>query len=293
MRGRGTTRGRSAPGGGVRPKKQLGQHFLTDRSIAERIAVSLKGDRAPETLEVGPGTGVLTQFLLGRDDIRLWAAEIDPESVAYLQQNMPQLGEKLIAGDFLQMNLAERFPQGVNVIGNFPYNISSQIFFKVLEHRDIVPEVVGMLQREVAVRLSEPPGSRETGILSVLLQAFYDVEYLFTVSEHVFDPPPKVKSGVIRLVRNGVKELDCDEKLFTRVVKTTFNQRRKTIRNSLRAGFPEIQGEHALFTRRPEQLSVAEFVELTQWVATTERGAKALKGRDQIAQGNALWTDHT
>ena len=252
----------------VRPKKQLGQHFLTDLSIAERIAGSLKGDRAPRTLEVGPGTGVLTQFLLKRDDLHLWAAEIDPESVDYLRENAPQLDERLIFGDFLQMNLAERFPGGVNVIGNFPYNISSQIFFKVLEHRDLVPEVVGMLQREVAVRLSEPPGSRETGILSVLLQAFYDIEYLFTVPEHVFNPPPKVKSGVIRLTRNGVKQLDCDEKLFVRVVKATFNQRRKTIRNSLRAGFPEVQGEHSLFPKRPEQLSIADFVELTKWVRT-------------------------
>ena len=252
----------------VRPKKQLGQHFLTDLSIAERIARSLKGDRAPQTLEVGPGTGVLTQFLLKRGDLHLWAAEIDPESVDYLRENVPQLGERLIFGDFLQMNLAERFPGGVNVIGNFPYNISSQIFFKVLECRDLVPEVVGMLQREVAVRLSEPPGSRETGILSVLLQAFYDIEYLFTVPEHVFNPPPKVKSGVIRLTRNGVKQLDCDEKLFVRVVKATFNQRRKTIRNSLRAGFPEVQGEHSLFPKRPEQLSIADFVELTKWVRT-------------------------
>jgi 16S rRNA (adenine1518-N6/adenine1519-N6)-dimethyltransferase len=250
----------------VQPKKQLGQHFLTDLSIAERIASSLKGDRAPETLEVGPGMGVLTRFLLNRNNLQLSAAEIDPESVDYLRENLPELKDRLIYADFLQMNLAERFPQGVNVIGNFPYNISSQIFFKVLEYRDRVPEVVGMLQREVAIRLAEPPGSRDYGILSVFLQAFYDIEYLFTVSEHVFDPPPKVKSGVIRLVRNDVKQLDCDEKLFFRVVKTTFNQRRKTIRNSLRAGFPELQGEHRLFTERPEQLSVTDFVELTRWV---------------------------
>jgi 16S rRNA (adenine1518-N6/adenine1519-N6)-dimethyltransferase len=250
----------------VRPKKQLGQHFLTDLSIAGRIAGSLRADRAPDTLEVGPGTGVLTQFLLKRDDLRLTAAEIDPESVDYLREHLPALGDRLIYGDFLQMDLAARFPQGVNVIGNFPYNISSQIFFKILDYKDFVPEVVGMLQREVAVRLAEPPGSRDYGILSVFLQAYYDIEYLFTVSEHVFDPPPKVKSGVIRLVRNGVERLDCDERLFVRVVKATFNQRRKTIRNSLRAGFPALQGEHRFFPSRPEQLSVADFVELTRWV---------------------------
>lgn len=251
----------------VRPKKQLGQHFLTDLSIAERIASSLKADRCRDTLEVGPGMGVLTQFLIKREDMTLYAAEIDEESVVYLRKNMPQLGDRLIFGDFLQMNLPEAFPQGVNVIGNFPYNISSQIFFKVLEYRDLVPEVVGMLQREVAVRLAEPPGSKNYGILSVFLQAFYDIEYLFTVSEQVFNPPPKVKSGVIRLTRNSVKQLDCDEKLFFRVVKSTFNQRRKMIRNSLRAGFPGLQGEHRLFGERPEQLSVADFTELTNWVS--------------------------
>ena len=250
----------------VRPKKQLGQHFLTDLSIAERIASSLQGDHCKDTLEVGPGMGVLTQFLINREDITLYAAEIDEESVDYLREHMPQLGDQLIAGDFLRMNLAEAFPEGVNVIGNFPYNISSQIFFRVLEYRDLVPEVVGMLQREVAVRLAEPPGSKDYGILSVFLQAFYDIEYLFTVSEHVFNPPPKVKSGVIRLTRNGVKQLDCNEKLFFRVVKATFNQRRKTIRNSLRAGFPGLPGEHRLFGERPEQLSVADFTELTNWV---------------------------
>jgi 16S rRNA (adenine1518-N6/adenine1519-N6)-dimethyltransferase len=255
----------------VRPKKQLGQHFLTDLSIAERIASSLKADRCRDTLEVGPGMGVLTRFLLERGDIDLRAAEIDPESVDYLREHLPQLGERLIFGDFLRMDLAACFPRQVNVIGNFPYNISSQIFFTVLEHRDRVPEVVGMLQREVAARLAAPAGSRESGILSVFLQAFYDVEYLFTVPEHVFDPPPKVKSGVIRLVRNGVERLDCDEKLFFRVVKATFGQRRKTIRNSLRAGFPGLAGEHPHFTRRPEQLTVADFIELTRWVEKESR----------------------
>ena len=249
----------------VKPKKHLGQHFLTDLSIAERIAGSLRADNCRDTLEVGPGTGVLTRFLTGRTDINLYAAEVDTESVEYLRENMPDLGDRLIFGDFLQMNLAEKFPGGVNIIGNFPYNISSQIFFRVLEYRDLVPEVVGMLQREVAVRLAEPPGSRDYGILSVFLQAFYNIEYLFTVHENVFNPPPKVKSGVIRLTRNGVKKLDCNEKLFFRVVKGTFNQRRKTIRNSIRAAFPGIEGEHPLFGKRPEQLSVADFVDLTLW----------------------------
>lgn len=211
--------------------------------------------------------GVLTNFLMRRSDITLYAAELDTESVEYLRENMPELGERLIEGDFLQMDIAAKFPGGVNIIGNFPYNISSQIFFKVLENRDMIPEVVGMLQREVAVRLASPPGGRDYGILSVLLQAFYDVEYLFTVDEKVFNPPPKVKGGVIRVVRNGVDKLGCDEKLFARVVKGTFNQRRKTIRNSLHAVFPGLAGEHPLFGMRPERLSVADFVELTNWVA--------------------------
>ena len=250
----------------VKPKKHLGQHFLTDLSIAGRIAGSLRADRCRDTLEVGPGTGVLTRFLLHRDDITLYAAEVDGESVEYLRGDIPELGERLIYGDFLHLDLSEKFPGGINIIGNFPYNISSQIFFHVLKYRDIVPEVVGMLQREVAVRLAEPPGSRDYGILSVFLQAFYDIEYLFTVDENVFNPPPKVKSGVIRLKRNGVDRLDCDEKLFFRVVKGTFNQRRKTIRNSIRAAFPGLEGEHPFFGKRPEQLSVADFEELTRWV---------------------------
>lgn len=249
----------------VRPKKHLGQHFLTDLGIASDIAGAMKADRCRNVLEIGPGTGVLTQFLLKRDDIDLYAAEIDTESIVFLKENFPQLGQRLIEGDFLKMDIAAMFPEGVNIIGNFPYNISSQIFFKILEIRDLVPEIVGMLQKEVAVRLAEPPGSRDYGILSVFLQAFYDIEYLFTVHENVFNPPPKVKSGVIRLTRNGVQELGCDEKLFFRIVKATFGQRRKMIRNSFRANFPGIAEEHPFFTKRPEQLSVADFVELTIW----------------------------
>lgn len=253
--------------GYVRPKKHLGQHFLTDLNIAKRISGSLCANKCSDTLEVGPGTGVLTQFLLQRDDVRLYAAEVDSESVAYLHEHYPQLTPRLLEGDFLTMNLAEMFPDGVNIVGNFPYNISSQIFFKILEYRDLVPESVGMVQKEVAVRIAEKPGTKNYGILSVFLQAFYDIEYLFTVNENVFNPPPKVKSAVIRLTRNGVKHLDCDEKLFYRVVKAVFNQRRKTIRNSLRAGFGDLGGqEHEFFPMRPEMLSVDQFVELTQWV---------------------------
>lgn len=251
----------------VRPKKHLGQHFLTDLSVAQRIVESLRPDACRKVLEVGPGTGVLTQFLLQRPEIELWAAEVDSESVSYLHTHYPQLTPRLIEGDFLRMDLGSLFPEGVCVIGNFPYNISSQILFRVLAYRDLVPEVVGMVQREVAARIAEKPGSREYGILSVLLQAFYDIEYLFTVHEGVFNPPPKVKSAVIRMTRNGVKKLDCDEALFTRVVKATFNQRRKTIRNSLRAGFGDFgEATHPFFELRPEVLGVPEFVELTRWV---------------------------
>lgn len=251
----------------VKPKKHLGQHFLTDLSVAKRIADSLRADRCSTVLEVGCGTGVLTKFLLERTDITLYGAEVDPESVAYLHEHYPQFAPRLIEGDFLRMDLAQRFPDGVNVIGNFPYNISSQIFFKILEYRDRVPEAVGMVQREVAVRIAEKPGTKDYGILSVFLQAFYDIEYLFTVGEGVFNPPPKVKSAVIRLTRNGVERLGCDEALFARVVKAVFNQRRKTIRNSLHAAFGDLRGEeHDYFSLRPEVLSVKQFEELTRWV---------------------------
>lgn len=218
-------------------------------------------------LEVGCGMGVLTQFLLKRDDIEVWGAEIDKESVEYLEKHYPEFIPRLIAGDFLKMNIRERFPNGVSVIGNYPYNISSQIFFKVVENRDLIPECVGMIQKEVAVRMAEPPGSKEYGILSVLMQAWYDIEYLFTVNETVFNPPPKVKSAVIRMKRNNTTELECDEKLFIKVVKAAFGQRRKMIRNALKSVFGDFGGaEHPFFTNRAEKLSVAEFVELTQWV---------------------------
>ena len=255
----------------VRAKKALGQHFLVDLNIARKICDALSGGTAAapcDALEVGCGMGVLTRFLLRRDDLTLYGAEIDAESIAYLHDHFPEFAPRLIAGDFLQMDLRERFPNGLRLIGNFPYNISSQIFFQLLESRDLIPECVGMVQREVAVRIAEPPGSKAYGILSVLLQAWYDIEYLFTVHESVFNPPPKVKSAVIRLQRNGVERLDCDERLFVRVVKAAFGQRRKMLRNALRAAFGDFGGaEHPFFTQRAEQLSVGDFVALTNWVA--------------------------
>lgn len=259
----------------VRAKKALGQHFLTDLNIARKICNSLSGgaDGQPDAvLEVGCGMGVLTQFLLQREDIVTYGAEIDGESVEYLHRHYPDFAPRLIEGDFLKMDLRERFGQRVKVIGNFPYNISSQIFFKIIENRDIVPECVGMIQREVAVRMAEPPGSREYGVLSVLLQAWYDIEYLFTVGEKVFNPPPKVKSAVVRLKRNATQVLGCDEELFVKVVKASFGQRRKMLRNSLKAVFGDFGGaEHRFFSARAEQLSVADFVELTNWVENNRK----------------------
>jgi 16S rRNA (adenine1518-N6/adenine1519-N6)-dimethyltransferase len=254
----------------VRAKKHLGQHFLTDLTIAQRIVDSLSGGLP--VIEVGPGMGVLTQYLVQKPDMDLKLIEIDTESVEYLHAHYPALKNRIIEGDFLRLELTELFPEPFAVIGNFPYNISSQIFFKVLDYRNQIPEVVGMLQKEVAERLAAPPGSKTYGILSVLLQAWYNVEYLFTVDEHVFSPPPKVKSAVIRVTRNECNDLGCDEKLFKHVVKATFNQRRKTIRNSLKAvaynreTFPDCP----MLNLRPEQLSVAQFVELTNLVASNQ-----------------------
>jgi len=251
----------------VRPKKALGQHFLTDLKVAQNIAEALTApaDAKTDVLEVGPGMGVLTQYLLERPELNLKAVEIDRESVDYLLVHFPKINGSLIEADFLKLRLENFFPGTFNVIGNFPYNISSQIFFKVLDYKEQVPQVVCMIQKEVAERIAEKPGTKTYGILSVLLQAWYDIEYLFTVGEGAFNPPPKVKSAVIRLTRNDRKELGCDEALFKTVVKTAFNQRRKTLRNSLK---PLIQAKGVATTDpiwdlRPERLSVEEFVELT------------------------------
>lgn len=251
----------------VRPKKALGQHFLKDMQVAKRIAETLENYLDYPVLEVGPGMGVLTRFLLDSGH-KLSVVEIDEESVTYLQKHFPELNGQIVSGDFLRLNLDELFPEPFCVIGNYPYNISSQIFFKILEYKEKVPCCSGMLQKEVAERLAALPGNKTYGILSVLLQAWYDVEYLFTVSEKVFDPPPKVKSGVIRVTRNKRTSLGCDEKLFKTVVKTTFNQRRKTLRNSIKPILGKECPDYILpiFNKRPEQLSVEQFIELTEIV---------------------------
>lgn len=251
----------------VRAKKALGQHFLTDLGIAEQIAASLLDYRDLPLLEIGPGMGMLTQFLLALGyDTRV--IEIDRESVAYLREHFVELEGRIIEGDFLSIDLDKCIPGGkpFALIGNYPYNISSQIFFRLLEHRERIPVCAGMLQREVARRLASPPGNKDYGILSVLLQAWYDVEYLFTVDETVFNPPPKVKSGVIRLVRNDRTDLGCSEEHFKRIVKTAFNQRRKTLRNSLKPVFGTDYPGYTdpIFALRPEQLSVEQFIELTK-----------------------------
>jgi 16S rRNA (adenine1518-N6/adenine1519-N6)-dimethyltransferase len=254
----------------VKPKKFLGQHFLKDLSIAQRISESLPLENPMPVLEIGPGTGVLTRFLLQNENIDLTVVELDKESVVYLNENFPALHGRIIEADFLKLDLQKLYPndQKFFIIGNFPYNISSQIFFKLLENKEQVPCLSGMVQKEVAERIAAPAGSKTYGILSVLLQAYYDIEYLFTVSERVFDPPPKVKSAVVRLSRNKVANIACDEKLFKQVVKTAFNQRRKTLRNSLK---PILGKDNEIYTNkifdyRPEQLSVASFVELTNLV---------------------------
>ena len=253
----------------VKPKKFLGQHFLKDLTVAQDIANTVDACPGLPVLEVGPGMGVLTQFLLKKDRL-VKVVELDFESVAYLREAYPELEENIIEDDFLKMNLQRLFDgQPFVLTGNYPYNISSQIFFKMLDNKELIPCCTGMIQKEVAERMAAGPGSKTYGILSVLVQAWYRVEYLFTVHEHVFNPPPKVKSAVIRMTRNDTHELGCDEALFKRVVKTTFNQRRKTLRNSIKpllgAGCPLTQAP--VFDRRPEQLSVQEFVDLTNLVA--------------------------
>lgn len=261
----------------VRPKKALGQHFLTDLNVARRIADTINGFTDLPIVEVGPGMGVLTQFLVEKG-CDLTVVEIDTESVAWLKANMPALDGHILEADFLRLDLGELFNgRKMCVIGNYPYNISSQIFFHILQWRNLVVCCSGMLQKEVAERLAAPPGTKARGILSVLLQAWYDVEYLFTVDEHVFNPPPKVKSGVVKLTRNNVDTLGCDETLFRTVVKTTFGQRRKTLRNSLKgllpAGAP--MPDSPLLALRPEQLAVSQFIELTNLVDAVKAAAKA------------------
>lgn len=268
----------------VKPKKFLGQHFLKDLSIAKDIADTVDECPGLPILEVGPGMGVLTQFLMekGRE---VKVVELDFESVAYLRENFPALEGNIIEDDFLKLKLEKLFDGRPFVLtGNYPYNISSQIFFKMLDYKDLIPCCTGMIQKEVAERIAAGPGSKTYGILSILIQAWYKVEYLFTVHEHVFNPPPKVKSAVIRMIRNETKELGCNERLFKLIVKTTFNQRRKTLRNSissiLEKGNP--LSNDPVFNKRPEQLSVQEFIELTNRVET------ALKDKADIDCGNDI-----
>lgn len=272
----------------VKAKKSLGQHFLTDESTAKRIVGSLLSPTG-NLLEIGPGTGMLTKYLLALPNVNLEVAEIDRESIAYLKENYPQLAPSLYERDFLALDLSAVMEGNFNIIGNFPYNISSQIFFKILDYRQCVPQIVCMLQREVAERLASGPGNKAYGILSVLLQAWYNIEYLFTVHENLFNPPPKVKSGVIRLVRNNRQSLGCNEALFKQIVKQCFGMRRKTIRNSIKpllasilqgGQSAEAKGEalqncpllqHPYMERRPEELSVEDFIALTEMVEEASR----------------------
>lgn len=243
----------------VKPKKRLGQHFLQNDEIARQIADAIQTPDA-RVLEIGPGMGILTRHLLQKSFPNLSVIELDKESIAYLQAHFPQLGANLIEGDFLKFDINGHYPDSLVIVGNFPYNISSQILFKVLDHKDKVLELVGMFQKEVAERVSASAGNRQYGILSVLLQAFYDIEYLFTVSENEFSPPPKVKSAVVRLTRNSDKKLHVDEGLFHKIVKTAFNHRRKTLRNALLSmGIPEAVSDDPIFTHRAEQLTVQDY----------------------------------
>lgn len=250
----------------VKAKKHLGQHFLNAPEICQQIADELKneGQSYKKVLEIGPGMGALTTYLLKRNDFDTYVIDIDSESIDYLKSNFPDLKNRIFEGDFLKEDFDQYFgTEPFAIAGNFPYNISSQILFKIVENRDLVPEVVGMFQKEVAERVAEGPGKKAYGILSVFLQAFYDIRYCFTVDEHVFTPPPKVKSGVIRMVRNQRELLDCDEELFKRVVKMAFNQRRKTLRNSLKPLLTGLDTSEEILNLRPERLSVDDFIGLT------------------------------
>ncbi|MNJ88738.1 Ribosomal RNA small subunit methyltransferase A [compost metagenome] len=252
----------------VKAKKHLGQHFLKDKGVCKRIADQFQHHRGVKTaIEIGPGTGALTEYLLQDPQTNLVVMDVDGESIEYLKIHYPQLEDRIVFADFLKTDPTTIVGnEPFAVVGNFPYNISSQILFKCIDFKDQIPEIMGMFQKEVAQRVAEKPGSKTYGILSVLLQAYYDIEYCFTVDEHVFDPPPKVKSGVIRCTRNERDKLPCDEKLFKQVVKMSFNQRRKTIRNSIKALLPESYEENPMLQLRPERLGVEEFIELTNWV---------------------------
>lgn len=254
----------------VQPKKNLGQHFLVHDSIAERVALAIDDNNHP-VLEIGPGEGKLTQFILQRFNDNAYAIEIDDESIPHLQLRFPEMTERIIFGDFLKLQLNQIFNDKLNIVGNFPYNISTQILFKVLEHRQEVPQVVGMFQKEVADRVISPPGSKTYGILSVLIQAYYDTKYIFTVLPGSFYPPPKVKSGVIKLVRNHREQLNCDEQLFFKVVKQAFNQRRKTLRNSLKSFLNDDLKKDEIFNLRPEQLSPDDFENICQKIETNQQ----------------------
>lgn len=254
----------------VKAKKNLGQHFLIDQNIARKIVESLSPD-CSNVLEIGPGMGVLTQYLFQSKNQKIIAIDVDRESVAYLKNHYPDFEDQIQLGDFLRIDLDPFFNnEPFTIIGNFPYNISSQIFFKVLDHKQRVSEVVCMVQKEVAERLAAKPGTRATGILSILLQAYYNIEYLFTVHEDVFQPPPKVKSAVIRLTRNEVASLGCNEVLFKKLIKAAFNQRRKMIRNSLKPFLNETGSSYPFLEKRPEQLSIADLIELTNAIENAQ-----------------------
>jgi len=255
----------------VRAKKHLGQHFLTDKNAAKRIADALNPNLGfTQVLEVGPGMGVLSDFLLQKEEFETFLIDIDDESIAFLEDRYPQLGPRLIHGDFLNLDFSQYFGDKMAIIGNYPYNISSQILFKILEERDRVVQMAGMFQKEVAERCVAKPGSKEYGILSVFLQAYYHVEYLFTVKAGAFNPPPKVLSGVMRMTRNEVTQLDCNENLFWKVVKAGFNQRRKTLRNALSAVVhKDKMSDNPLYELRAERLTVADFVTLTNEISNT------------------------
>lgn len=251
----------------VRPKKHLGQHFLHDKEIAGKIVAGLAQDGTLPVLEIGPGMGVLTDFLVNKHPELTWVVDVDRESIAYLQNHFPQLGERIISGNFLKLDLVSLVGEKFLLIGNLPYNISSQIFFRLLSLRQHVPEMVCMIQKEVADRIVSPPGNKTYGILSVLLQAYFNLEYLMTVKPGAFNPPPRVNSAVIRLKRNATKQLDCDEELFFRVVKQGFQNRRKTLRNALKPlNLPESINPETILNLRAEQLGVADFVQLTQLI---------------------------